>query len=670
MRRQCLPICSVVVLLVASQLITVNDATAVIVYNTGEVHDINFPIDDTVEVWDGSRPTTLNLLSGANISGRLGIRDSSQLNLRDGIVQDHVTGYDFSQLAVFGGTIGGHLSVTENCQATVSGGTIKGGAFAQINSRISISGGNMQGIFEVWGCSQVSISGDAIVTDGISIEDEALVTISGGEIVYTISATDSSYVTIVGGEITSSRLTASNNAQIVIEGSGFNFPFGEITNLAGYLTGTLVSGDPISNNFEVSGDAKIVLVHAPVTTPSIHNATQDTYYVTIQDAVDDANDEDVIVVPADTYTGPGNQDIDFQGKAITVRSEDPNDPAVVATTIIDCNGTAADPHRAFYFHSSEDANSILEGFTIINGYGPNEPFSTTEYSAGGAIYCIGSSPTIRNCIFKDNYCDYWGGAVHCDNSRAGFSNCTFRENVSGDTGGGLYNRISTIKVANCLFTDNSADAGGGIYNIDGASTVRNTLFVGNSAAIAGGGLRNKRVNSTITNCIFFDNYCPAGGAIHNVLAENTTVSNCILWDNPDSEIEGDAEVTYCDVKGGWPGEGNIDADPCFADTTGGDYHLKSQAGRWDPDGKTWVVDDVTSPCIDAGDPSSSIGWELYPNGGIVNIGIYGGTQEASKSYFGGPVCQKPIVGDANGDCRVDFTDFVLMALHWCEDNNP
>jgi hypothetical protein len=63
----------------------------------------------------------------------------------------------------------------------------------------------------------------------------------------------------------------------------------------------------------------------------------------------------------------------------------------------------------------------------------------------------------------------------------------------------------------------------------------------------------------------------------------------------------------------------------------GDYHLKSQAGRWDPAGQSWVPDEVTSPCIDAGDPNSPAGAEPEPNGGRVNMGAYGGTGEASKS---------------------------------------
>jgi hypothetical protein len=131
---------------------------------------------------------------------------------------------------------------------------------------------------------------------------------------------------------------------------------------------------------------------------------------------------------------------------------------------------------------------------------------------------------------------------------------------------------------------------------------------------------------------------------------------------------------------------NTNFDPCFAgpgywDLNGtpddieddfwidGDYHLKSQAGRWTPKSQSWIKDDVTSPCIDAGDTSSPVGQEPFPNGGIINMGAYGGTSEASKSYFGEPPCETIVAGDINGDCRVDFEDFAIMALHWLEDNS-
>jgi len=129
-------------------------------------------------------------------------------------------------------------------------------------------------------------------------------------------------------------------------------------------------------------------------------------------------------------------------------------------------------------------------------------------------------------------------------------------------------------------------------------------------------------------------------------------------------------VVYSNVEEGWPGEGNIDADPCFADPNTGDYHLKSQAGRWLADEARWVTDEATSPCIDLGDPMKPVGPESFPNGGRVNMGAYGGTEQASRSYFGAPICETIIPGDINGDCRADFRDLVIMLSHWLWNDTP
>ena len=75
-----------------------------------------------------------------------------------------------------------------------------------------------------------------------------------------------------------------------------------------------------------------------------------------------------------------------------------------------------------------------------------------------------------------------------------------------------------------------------------------------------------------------------------------------------------------------------------------------------------------SVCIDAGDMAGPIGYEPFPNAGRVNMGAYGGTVEASKSYFGDPICQTIIAGDINGDCQVNLMDFMFIAGHWMEDN--
>jgi hypothetical protein len=129
-----------------------------------------------------------------------------------------------------------------------------------------------------------------------------------------------------------------------------------------------------------------------------------------------------------------------------------------------------------------------------------------------------------------------------------------------------------------------------------------------------------------------------------------------------------ATLVYNDIFAQPVNGENISIDPLFADPNNSDYHLKSQAGRWNPKTQSWVKDNVTSPCIDAGDPMSPIGLEPFPNGGRINMGAYGGTAEASKSYFGEPVCETILAGDINGDCVVDFEDLELIASHWLGGN--
>ncbi len=405
-----------------------------------------------------------------------------------------------------------------------------------------------------------------------------------------------------------------------------------------------------------------------------------TLYVidqTIQDMIDTAEDGDTVIIDPGVYMGDGNRDLDFKGKAITVRSVDPNDPDVVASTIIVCQGSESEPHRGFNFHNNEEADSVLAGFTITQGY----------QTRGGGIYCENSSPTISNCVLVDNSAEF-GGGMHNSYSNANVMNCTFISNWAANLGGGMTNRdcTSSLTVTNCTFNGNSAHWGGGMRNHTSSATVINCTFSNNSAQDwEGGGMSNRDGgNPTVINCTFCGNSSILrGGGIYSDENSSATVSNCILWENSAeggtdewAQIDSDGPVpviSYSCVQGwmgDWDGIGNIGANPSFADAENGDYHLKSQAGRWDRGEGRWMKDDMTSPCIDAGDPMNPIGYEPFPNGGIVNMGAYGGTTEASKSYCGEPICETTVVGDINGDCKVNLSDFAIMALHWLEDGRP
>jgi hypothetical protein len=135
------------------------------------------------------------------------------------------------------------------------------------------------------------------------------------------------------------------------------------------------------------------------------------------------------------------------------------------------------------------------------------------------------------------------------------------------------------------------------------------------------GRAGRASRATLTHCTIVRN----GQA--GVSGGTPTIANCIIYFNGTSITGTPAGVTYSDIQGGWPGQGNIDADPQLA----GDDHLKSTAGRWDSVARDWVRDEVSSPCIDTGDPALPVLDEPTPNGNRINMGAYGGTAETSKS---------------------------------------
>ncbi|MBP8909912.1 MAG: leucine-rich repeat domain-containing protein [Phycisphaerae bacterium] len=199
----------------------------------------------------------------------------------------------------------------------------------------------------------------------------------------------------------------------------------------------------------------------------------------------------------------------------------------------------------------------------------------------------------------------------------------------------------------------------GAIDCTGASpTLANCLIVGNRCLDSGGAaLRFENSQAVLIHCTIADNDAGFEGAALTLIDSNITMTNSILWGNSPQEIAKTIAskplIRYCAVRGWWPDLGNLHADPLFAvrgvwvnrdkpeetlDSqnvraiwTGGDYHLKSLAGRWDPVAGTWISDALTSPCIDSGDPQSPIAHEPMPHGNIVNMGAYGGTTEASKS---------------------------------------
>jgi hypothetical protein len=182
----------------------------------------------------------------------------------------------------------------------------------------------------------------------------------------------------------------------------------------------------------------------------------------------------------------------------------------------------------------------------------------------------------------------------------------------------------------------------------------------------GGGIYANHTNATIKNCTFCGNSTTQnGGACYFGGNQNIYVSNSILFNNYPNQIynnmtTGRIYVSYSDVQGGgYSGTGNINSDPCFADPLNKDFHLKSQAGRWNPGSQTWVHDSISSPCIDSGNPSSDWTGELWPHGKRINMGRYGGTSEASmsNSTLGN-------IADLNNNSQVNYVDLMKFADKW------
>jgi hypothetical protein len=256
------------------------------------------------------------------------------------------------------------------------------------------------------------------------------------------------------------------------------------------------------------------------------------------------------------------------------------------------------------FRGTEDSNCLLAGFNI-NGYvRGNDAFLEPPIAAH-------TRATISRCVFQENRGACGTVLEFCD---------------------GL--------ISNCLFADNKYMNCTGLYPvIDGCHGLIKNCTIANSRDRLG--IRVLDGTTTIENCILYNDGITLGtGAIVNV--------SYTRWEPPVQVQGSPLELNL--------GPGNIGADPCFANPVRGDYHLKSWAGRWDPDRRSWVLDVVASRCVDAGNPGSSLEGEAVGVFNIrINIGAYGGTAEASKTPSGWS-----LLADLTNDGIVDAQDFAYQ----------
>jgi hypothetical protein len=341
-------------------------------------------------------------------------------------------------------------------------------------------------------------------------------------------------------------------------------------------------------------------------------------YGTIQSAIDSAGNGDTVIVAPGLYY----ENINFHGKKIIVASQFllTRDLSDIENTII--NGSqAADPdtQSVVLFISGEDTSSVLEGFTITGGKGTawKDEHSNGTYREGGGILTAFTSPIIRyNRIVNNSATDKVG--------------------LTGAGGGGIRSGDGNPSILNNLIMMNTGHYGAGIVLNFSGGTVRNNVIYKNSGGrdFGGGGIwmnGNGSNPKLIENNTIIENSVPqnSGGGI---LIQSTiaTARNNIIWGNtaatePQISIAaGSMTVSYSDVQGGWTGTGNINQYPKFTDTS--HYLLPS------------------SPCIDAGNPSSvyndpedtlNPGSALFPSMGTLrnDMGAYGGGHRSALPYY-------------------------------------
>ena len=333
-----------------------------------------------------------------------------------------------------------------------------------------------------------------------------------------------------------------------------------------------------------------------------------TDYEKIQIAINAAKDGDTVEVADGTYTGGGNRDIAFHGKAITVRSK--NGPE---NCIIDCKASEDNPHRGFIFHKTgEDANSIVDGFTITGGCINTDYLWVDGPGSGAGIFCDESSPTIKNCVAKGNRCVVtgwpplsWGGGIFYAGSEehAGefcIVSCTIGENSVEDNGAGMF-VWGNLGIRSCLIIKNSSiNDGGGIWCIGPMEIINCTISDNTSGGYGGGiaidGQRNPENEPNLTNSILWGNTADNGPQI------------ALMCDHEEKSLE--LSVSYSDIEGGssdvhvgenctldWR-SGNIDSDPCFVNPDSNDYHLVGSS----------------SLCFNAGDPNGDYSGQVDIDG--------------------------------------------------------
>ncbi len=286
--------------------------------------------------------------------------------------------------------------------------------------------------------------------------------------------------------------------------------------------------------------------------------------------------------------------------------------------------------------SGGDSSSFT--YTNISGSVRGDEASMAN---GGALFVTGDGTrvTVTSCSLTDNSVDGAGGAISAEEGAwvsisdseflrnnadgeaadgggavfvayyafASIAECSFSGNSSGGRGGAVRVRdFARAEIADCDIRNNHGWHGGGISVHEAEGLVARTFIVDNDAVSGGGGVHGYNASSLVLeNVTVAGNISSWAGGVG--VSGTVNVISSIVWDNaPSIGTSAPTPVEYSDWQRGgdvWPGEGNIYADPLFADPAGGNYALLPG-----------------SPCIDAGSPYGA----LDADGSRADMGATGG----------------------------------------------
>jgi|GEM_PF-1728939 len=372
------------------------------------------------------------------------------------------------------------------------------------------------------------------------------------------------------------RIDASGSTLLwgtFLGGSGHDYPYAIALDESGYpvvagYTGPDFPTTPGAHDQTVGGSSDGFLAKISTQNRLLVCLDGSGDFTTVQAAIDASSDGDIIELCDGIYSGTGNRDLDYGGRAITIRSQSGNRGAC----IINAQGSSADPHRCFHFYSGEDHNSDLESVTLIDGY--------ADY--GGAILCDGASPHVSDCVFTSNNSQYDGAAVWCRNAAGPLvEDSRFIYNWAGDDAGAIGCRDgSNPWLMNCTIVDNASTGDGGAFYIYNASIILSGCTVAdNHAGNASGAIVANHLSDI--------------DIVTSIVAFNTGGQAAMSYDG--STVDMMCSDVYGNETGDWVGcldgqdaiNDNLSADPLYCARADRIYTLHE-----------------TSPCAPANSPGT------------------------------------------------------------------